>query len=222
MDYLFVFIVSISTLRGFFKGFWSIIFKLIALATSILFASKFYLSVSVWLSSKDYLTGPILNFLSKPLRLLLPGSFSSTEQIAQKIKQDCLPIFRNIFERLLRNISFEGELSSPQIFGQSLTNLILKTISFVVIFLMVLIGFKIIKKISRKFKKNKKINFENKFFGSILGFFEGIIIFSLINFILLKFGEFLLNQSILHFAQSGSFSKIFLDFFNKKIINSFS
>lgn len=221
MDYIFVFIVSVSTLRGFFKGFWLIIFKLITLATSIIFASKFYFSVSVWLSSKDYLTGPIFNFLSKPLRLLLPGSFSSTEQIAQKIKQDCLPIFKNVFERLLRNISFEGELSSPQIFGQSLTNLILKTISFVVIFLTILIGFKIIKKIIKKCKKNKKINLENKFFGSILGFFEGIIIFSLINIVLLNLGEFLLNQSILHFAQSGSFSKIFLDFFNKKIINFF-
>ena len=219
VDYIFVFIVLFFTLRGFFRGFWSITYKLISLILSILLATKFYFPLSVWLASQKRLTTPILNFLSKTLNFLLPGKFSSIEQIAQKVEQDCLPIFKNLFEKLLKNISFQGEMSASQVLGQSLTNLLIKTISFVCVFLIILLIFKIVKKTTKNCLKNRNLNIRNKFFGAILGFFEGLIFFALISTILINFGESLLNQTVLQFAKSGTLSYPIADILNKKIIS---
>lgn len=221
MDYVFICVCAIFTIRGCFKGFLAMLYKLLSLMLSVFFAAKLYYPFSIWLSSQTYLTKPISNFLSKTLSMVLPGKFSSIEEVVEKIENDCLPILKSILEKLLKAISFEGELSSSQIFGFSLTNLVLKTISFVSVFLIILLIFKIIQKIFKIIIKNKNINIKNRFFGAVFGFFEGLIIFSIINILIISLGEFLLNARILEFAQNGYLSRFLTEFFNKKIISIF-
>lgn len=221
MDYIFLVLILIFSIRGFFKGFGSMVYDFLATILSSFFAIKFYLPLFNFLSLRCHLSQPISIVVSETINILLPGTFSNVQDIFQKTNEISLPMFRGLFQKLLQNISFEGELSAGQIFGQSITDLVLKTISIVLAITIFLIIFKIIKKIIKNILKKLKIKTKNQFFGTVLGFLEGLFIFSIINLILISLGNFLLNPQILQFAESGIFSEIFIDIFDKKIISIF-
>lgn len=220
MDWIFLAICLIFFVRGYFKGFISMIFSLVGTFFIVVLAWKLSGVCSVY--AENLFGSGINNLLKKSLDSMIGGSFSTMAELESALGQTNFgTIFGFVISKLLGDISFEGSLTAGQILSPSLSALTIKVITFVVIFLLFSIVLKILKALLNKLVKLFDWNFGNKIFGGLVGLFKGVLIFGIFYVVLSLFANFTFNEGLLLFVKSGQVSNFIYENFIKIIINMF-
>lgn len=220
MDWILLGVCSFCFVKGYFKGFVSVLFALIG---------TFVVAVLSW-KLASVLSGTVYDLIGENLYAILKtnidgligGEFTSLESFKMSIMETKYAIiFELVLSKLLQDVSFEGTMTAGEILAPSLCELLIKVISFVVIFVILLLLFKIFNVLL-----NKMVNFlgfenGNKILGGMLGAIKGVLLFAVFYVVVVAISNFTLNESLLSFVQSGQISKYLYENFTLKIINLF-
>lgn len=202
MDFVLLAICLFAFLRGCFKGFVSTIFS---------FVGTFLIAIISWWLC-DYIVSflktlfDLEEFVSELLNSKFSGTFSSMEDLQGAISGSGM-LFAVLF-RLLGNISFEGNLTAGQILAPSISNIVYKIIAFAILFVGFMLALSLIKFLLNKFVTLSGLGFGNRALGGVLGFFQGLLIFGVVFFVFSALANFLMNETLINFVQSGSISKL--------------
>lgn len=220
MDYVLLAICGYFSLKGFFKGFIFMTFSLVGTFFVILVAWN--LSASFLPAVQSVMFVPLSNWLQGILTKALPGTFESVEALGQSLSVSPLAVFGLFLLRLLGDISFEGSLTAGQILAPTLANLILKVLTFAILFLILLVFLKALKILLNKFVKTFGLSTANKFLGAFVGLLKGILLFGVLYFVLSSFANLFVSESLLNFVQSGIFSRKIYENVVLKILTLFN
>lgn len=141
---------------------------------------------------------------------LVPGKFGSMDEVYLVI-DDFETFFKPIFLLLSKNITFNGTLMFGDIFAPTLSTLSYKFISFFVILILLSVVVKIFEIIISLIIKKTGLSPVNRFFGLILGYLKGVMLSSIIFFLLSFLSSFGLSENLTNFINSGYFSKLVYD-----------
>lgn len=189
----------------------------------------FILIVLAW-ELTDFLSEFVYNLFGDNLYMILKrnidglitGEFSSLESFQAYVMQTKYGIIFDLFlSRLIKDITFEGNLTSGDILAPSLCELIIKIITFLLIFLVLLLFFKILNFLLNKVIKVLGFQRGNKILGGVIGVVKGIIIFGVLYVVMVAIANFSLNESLLNFVETGQVSSFLYENFVIKIINLF-
>ncbi len=218
MDWILLGFLLFFCAIGIYKGFVKAVFSLVSTFLIAIVAWKACPYVSEWLAK---LVGNAINSnLSNILNNLVPGTFSDVSQLQSQISQEHF-VFALILSKILTNISFEGNLSAGQILSPTLTDLILKVLSFVIVFVVLLVVVKILRVLTDKLINLLGLAGTNRLLGGAVGLCKGLLFFIIFYMILCAFANFTLNENLLNFISNGVISKNLYNWFVEKIINLF-
>ena len=220
MDYILLAFCLIYFVKGYFKGFVAMFFSLFGTVTVAVLAWKF--SDSLYTYTENFVGKEIFDFLRESLDGMLQGSFSSIEEFQMVIARTKYgTIFSFLISKLIKNITFEGELTTGQILAPFLKSYLIKIINFIVLFLALIIILKIIKLVVVKIVNIADLQTGNKIFGGVLGLAKGIIIFFVFFGVMSILANSLMNEGLLNFVKSGVVSNYIYENCINKIINLF-
>ncbi|MGN1201598.1 MAG: CvpA family protein [Candidatus Caccovivens sp.] len=218
MDFILLGFLLFFCAVGVYKGFVRAVFSLLSTFLIAIISWRVCPIVAEWLSS--IIAHPINSVLNDILNNLVPGTFSDVSQFQAQILQGNV-VFAFILNLVLSNITFEGELTAGQILGPTLSNLFIKVLSFVVLFVLLLLIVRILRMFVNKLVKICGLNGVNRFFGGFVGLVKGLLYFVIFYMVFCAFANFTLNENMLNFVSNGSVSQAFYNWFIEKIINLF-
>lgn len=222
VDYIFYVLVFIYGIKGFRKGAVSAVFSLFANGIAIFVAYKSCQGFSTVLENFEFFNSSIPKFIQNNLNKLFPGEYSTSQQVLDVISVSQIGIIFNVFiKKLISGIDFDGTLTVGEIFGTSIAHLLIKIISFIIIYISILIILKLFKIILNKIIKLLNLKITNRIFGVIFGIIEGIFFFSVLFVILTLVANFTLNEGLNNFLNEGVVSNKIYNLFLEKIINLF-
>lgn len=218
MDYVLLGFLLFFVAVGIYKGFVKAIFSFVSTFLIVVIAWKFCPTVADSISS--IIGKPINLFFDNTLNNLFPGTFSDISQFQAQISQENF-VFSFLINKILANLTFEGTLTAGQILSPTLSNLLLKVIAFLILFICLAVAVKILRFLLDKFVKISGLNMVNRALGGVVGLFKGILYFAIFYLLFCAFANFTLNENMLNFVASGHISKTLYDWFIEKIINLF-
>ena len=211
-----VFYFFVGMKKGFVSMFFSLFSVVIALFVSLMLCGKL---AGVF---ENLFGAPIHRFLLSTINEVVRGKFSNKDQLlAALIPTKIGKFFGIVIDPLLRGVDFDGEMTAGAILAPSLTNLILKVISFVVLFVFFVLIFKLTERILKIVVKWLKIDFENRFFGGIAGVLKGMMVFFAFYIAINSIANFTFSEKLLDFARSGRFCQRIYNVYITKIISLF-
>lgn len=222
MDYVLLGLCLFYFLKGYFKGFVSMLFSLIGTFFVFVVAWKLSPFVVDWFQNFWDIHLPLTNFLSDRLNGVFSGEFSSMDEFSAFLNRSKYGVlFIQILKLFVKDISFEGSLSAGEILAPSLSNFILKIVVFVFLFVFLLLVLRMLKFISNKIINVCGLSFGNKWLGAFLGFGKGLIVFGVFYLVFSALANALMNESMISFLKSGNISTFLYFSFGEKIISFF-
>lgn len=220
MDIILFAICLLFFLKGYFKGFISMLFSFIGFFIAVFVAWKM---TPVFIHyTENYIGNAIFSSLSNFLNDIFPGNFTSMEDLSLSISQSKYGfIFSYIFEKLFKNLTFEGNLTAGQILSPTLTQLLLSVITFAILCVALLIMVKIFVLIANFAITKSHFQTGNRILGGLVGCMQGVILFGVGYIVLVSISNFTLNLSLQNFLEQGIISKFLYDNLIIKIINLF-
>ena len=218
MDFILLGICVLSFLRGFFKGFVSMIFSLVGVFVAIFIAWQ----LCDWVQPvfQNMFGNALQNTISQILNGAISGQFSDIAQLQLAVSQSKYAFLFNILLfKLLGNLTIEGQMSAGQVLAPTLTTLIVKMISFSLLFFGCYVLLKLVFMIINIFVKKCGMKMGNRLLGGGIGLLKGVLIFGVIYFILTAFANLLLNEALLNFVQKGVVSNWLYDNLITKIVD---
>lgn len=164
----------------------------------------------------------IYGMLKSGIDEIVSGEFTSMEDFRTALMQTSYgSLFGLFLTNLIGDVSFDGSLTAGQILAPSLSELLIKVVAFLIVFLILMFLFKILKFLLNKTIKMLGFQSGNKILGGLVGAIKGLILFGIIYVVLVAISNFTLNEGLLSFVQSGAVSQFLYDNLIIKIINLF-
>ena len=208
MDFILLGFLLLFCIIGYFRGFLISFLSLFSGGFAFFLAYKFCGSFAHLLFSgfgKD-----LTIFLQSLFDKSLPGEFDATQFF--DVFPQKFPLF-SVLLNFVSNLSFEGTLSVGQIVSHPLSMLVLKVISFIILFVCISLLFKIIKLFAKKI--TKKCGVSNRLLGVLLGLAKGLFLFGIVYASLIFLSNILLSESLIMFVKKAKISS----FLYENIIN---
>ena len=220
MDWILFAFCGFYFIKGYFKGFISMVFSLVGTFAILVIAWELTAFFSTYV--QGWFGDGIYGILKTGIDEIMAGKFSSMEEFRTALMQTSYgSLFGLFLMNLIGNVSFDGSLTAGQILAPSLSELVIKALSFLFIFLILTFLLKILKFLLNKTIKMLGFQSGNKILGGFVGAIKGLIVFGVVYVILVAISNFMLNETLLNFVQSGNVSQFLYDNFIIKIINLF-
>ena len=220
MDWILFAFCGFYFIKGYFKGFISMVFSLVGMFAMFVIAWKLTAFFSSY--AQSWFGDGIYGMLKSGIDEIVSGEFTSMEEFRTVLMQTSYgSLFGLFLTNLIGNVSFDGSLTAGQILAPSLSELLIKVITFLIIFLILIFLLKILRFLLNKTIKMLGFQSGNKILGGFIGIIKGLIIFGIVYVILVAISNFTLNEGLLSFVQSGNVSKFLYDNLIIKIINLF-
>ena len=207
-------------IKGYFKGFISMVFSLVGTFAMFVIAWK----LTAFFSSypQSWFGDGIYGMLKSGIDEIVSGEFTSMEDFRTALMQTRYgSLFGLFLTNLIGDVSFDGSLTAGQILAPSLSELLIKVVTFLIVFLILMILFKILKFLLNKTIKMLGFQSGNKILGGLVGAIKGLILFGIVYVVLVAISNFTLNEGLLSFVQRGAVSQFLYDNLIIKIINLF-
>lgn len=222
MDFILLVFCLFYFFKGYFKGFVSMLLSLIGTFFIFVVAWKISPICSEWVQNVGGLQEKTFDFISKNINSMFPGEFSSISEFESAVIQTKYGfLFSTIIKFLLTDITFDGSLSAGQILAPSMTNLVFRVLTFIFVFLFLMILLKFVRFLFNKIIKTCGLGLGNRWLGGFVGLFKGLVVFSIFYIVFSGLANFLMNESMLNFIESGQISSFLYSNFIKQIISIF-
>lgn len=219
MDWILFVLVGYYFVKGYLKGFVATLFSLIGVFFVVIVSYKL---TDVCFPIVQNLVGDnVYKFLKNGLDKTIVGTFDNVIDLKNTILSSNFKIFAIFVNILTKNITFDGRLTAGQILSPSLAILTIKVCTFISLFLVLSIILKLLKILTDKLVKLCGLSGGNKLLGGVLGIVKGALVFGTIYVSLTVLSNFLLNEQLATFVQSGVVSNYIYNNYIKIIINLF-
>lgn len=220
MDWILFAFCGFYFIKGYFKGFISMVFSLVG--TFAMFVIVWKLTAFFSSYAQSWFGDGIYGMLKSGIDEIVSGEFTSMEDFRTALMQTSYgSLFGLFLTNLIGDVSFDGSLTAGQILAPSLSELLIKVVAFLIVFLILMFLFKILKFLLNKTIKMLGFQSGNKILGGLVGAIKGLILFGIIYVVLVAISNFTLNEGLLSFVQSGAVSQFLYDNLIIKIINLF-
>ncbi len=200
MDWILLGICLFFSIKGWLKGFISTLFSICGTFLIIYLSWQFSDVVTEFLKKIFDLE----SFFTEVIDSKILVTFSNIQELQSFIQNEF--VFA-ILLKLVGNISFEGNLTAGEILSPSISNLVYKIISFIILFFCLMIILYFVKFIINKIITFCHFSFLNRSLGFCVGILQGLLIFGVIFFLFSVLANFLLNEELLNFINSGVVSQ---------------
>lgn len=220
MDYVLIGFVGFGALNGVKRGGFSIIFSLLSTFLAFFLSYRLCNFGADLLKNIPFFDVNTQNFIQNQIENLVDVNFSSVDEFFQIVEKRhfgfvLVFLLRNVF----KNFAVEGEISVSHAMAVRINDLLVRVVSFIIIFAVVRILVYFLTHFTQKFLTIFKLNSVNRVLGLCLGVLYGFLLFSIVYYLALLIGNFTLNRNILDFVQNAQFSKLLYSSIFEKTIN---
>ena len=152
---------------------------------------------------------------------VLPGDFQNMSEVLYSIGFLSNAVLRVVLQTLLKNITFEGDMSFGEIVAPSLTLIFLKVVLFILLFILLSAIFKLIDFILRKCISFAGFGRINRLAGFFLGLLKGFVISMLVFVVLTALSSLNISERLTSFVESGLISSYLYNHYFLNIFNLF-
>lgn len=219
VDWILLAICLLYFFIGLRKGFLTSVISVISFSVVLILSFKFCGKVA---EAFDGMIGNVIQGgIKNGINGVVEGKFSSTEELLFYLMSTKYgKYFGVILKTLLKNVTFEGELSAGEIISPTLSRLLVHVVAFIVLAIGFSIAFKLIELILQKIVKLTGWK-GDRLLGGVMGLAKGLVVFAVVFAILSAIANFTLSEKLLSFVRSGIISKQIYNRFIIKIINLF-
>lgn len=222
MDIVLFIVVGIFLVKGFFKGFLAMLFSLVGVVVISSISWGLSESAVEVLKSFSFIQNDLFEIIKNALDGVIGERFSNVDDLLVGVENSNLNVIVVFIIKLLaKDIVFEGNLSVGEVFAPIFHNMLLKTVSFVLMFFVLFVILKVLNVFLNKLIKIAGLSFVNRIFGALLGLIKGMLIFGIIYIIFSAIASFSANETLLYVIQDAEVSsyvyenifKIFISLF---------
>ena len=205
MDWVLLGFAVLFFVRGFFRGFVSMLFSLLGVVVAIFVAWQ--LVPIVQPLSQNWIGSSLQRTLEKMLDGAVAGQFSSIAQLQVAVSQSKYALLFNVLLfKVLGNLSIDGSMTAGQILAPTLCALVVKLVTFSLLFVGIYVLLKFVFVFINHFVKKCGLGTGNRILGGAVGLIKGLAMFGVFYFVLTSLANLLLNEALLRFVQSGNIS----------------
>lgn len=220
MDFLVIALILANGFVGFYRGAVKMLFSLFRVALLLLLC--YYLSEQL----ANSLVGGALwqhvyEFLKGIFDDVLPGEFQNMSEVLFSVGFLSNAVLRVVLQTVLKNITFEGDMSFGEIVAPSLTLIFLKVVLFILLFILLSAIFKLIDFILRKCISFAGFGRINRLAGFFLGLLKGFVISMLVFVVLTALSNLNISERLTSFVESGLVSSYLYNHYFLNIFNLF-
>lgn len=220
MDFLVIALILANGFVGFYRGAVKMLFLLFRVALLLLLC--YYLSEQL----ANSLVGGALwqhvyEFLKGIFDDVLPGEFQNMSEVLYSVGFLSNAVLRVVLQTVLKNITFEGDMSFGEIVAPSLTLIFLKVVLFILLFILLSAIFKLIDFILRKCISFAGFGRINRLAGFFLGLLKGFVISMLVFVVLTALSSLNISERLTSFVESGLVSSYLYNHYFLNIFNLF-
>ena len=220
MDFLVIALILANGFVGFYRGAVKMLFSLFRVALLLLLC--YYLSEQL----ANSLVGGALwqhvyEFLKGIFDDVLPGEFQNMSEVLFSVGFLSNAVLRVVLQTVLKNITFEGDMSFGEIVAPSLTLIFLKVVLFILLFILLSAIFKLIDFILRKCISFAGFGRINRLAGFFLGLLKGFVISMLVFVVLTALSSLNISERLTSFVESGLVSSYLYNHYFLNIFNLF-
>ena len=220
MDFLVIALILVNGFVGFYRGAVKMLFSLFRVALLLLLC--YYLSEQLANSLVGgALWQHIYEFLKGIFDDVLPGEFQNMSEVLYSVGLLSNAVLRVILQTVLKNITFEGDMSFGEIVAPSLTLIFLKVVLFILLFILLSAVFKLIDFILRKCISFAGFGRINCLAGFFLGLLKGFVISMLVFVVLTALSSLNISEGLTSFVESGLVSSYLYNHYFLNIFNLF-
>ena len=163
----------------------------------------------------------IYEFLKGIFDDVLPGEFQNMSEVLYSVGFLSNAVLRVVLQTVLKNITFEGDMSFGEIVAPSLTLIFLKVVLFILLFILLSAVFKLIDFILRKCISFAGFGRINRLAGFFLGLLKGFVISMLVFVLLTALSSLNISERLTSFVESGLVSSYLYNHYFLNIFNLF-
>ena len=163
----------------------------------------------------------IYEFLKGIFDDVLPGEFQNMSEVLYSVGFLSNAVLRVVLQTVLKNITFEGNISFGEIVAPSLTLIFLKVVLFILLFILLSAIFKLIDFILRKCISFAGFGRINRLAGFFLGLLKGFVISMLVFVVLTALSSLNISERLTSFVESGLVSSYLYNHYFLNIFNLF-
>lgn len=220
MDFLVIALILVNGFVGFYRGAVKMLFSLFRVALLLLLC--YYLSEQL----ANSLVGGALwqhvyEFLKGIFDDVLPDEFQNMSEVLFSVGFLSNAVLRVVLQTVLKNITFEGDMSFGEIVAPSLTLIFLKVVLFILLFILLSAVFKLIDFILRKCISFAGFGRINCLAGFFLGLLKGFVISMLVFVVLTALSSLNISEGLTSFVESGLVSSYLYNHYFLNIFNLF-
>ena len=220
MDFLVIALILVNGFVGFYRGAVKMLFSLFRVALLLLLC--YYLSEQLANSLVGgALWQHIYEFLKGIFDDVLPGEFQNMSEVLFSVGFLSNAVLRVILQTVLKNITFEGDMSFGEIVAPSLILIFLKVVLFILLFILLSAVFKLIDFILRKCISFAGFGRINRLAGFFLGLLKGFVISMLVFVVLTALSSLNISERLTSFVESGLVSSYLYNHYFLNIFNLF-
>ena len=221
MDWILISTIAIFFTIGVYKGFVSTFFSFVGSWAILVVAFLLCGKVAGLLQQTHLFARTIPHFIENKASALIPGKFSSIEELKSAASGANGKILLLIVVMLSKNIKIEGQMAAGQILSPPITNVLAKIFAFVALYVALSILIFIVRLILNKMAKIPILKGQNRFLGGLFGLARGLTIFLLFYGVFASVGGLFFSEKLISIAKNGALSSKVYAFVTKKIINLF-
>ena len=163
----------------------------------------------------------VYEFLKGIFDDVLPGEFQNMSKVLYSVGLLSNAVLRVVLQTVLKNITFEGDMSFGEIVAPSLTLIFLKIVLFILLFILLSAVFKLIDFILRKCISFAGFGRINRLAGFFLGLLKGFVISMLVFVVLTALSSLNISERLTSFVESGLVSSYLYNHYFLNIFNLF-
>ena len=163
----------------------------------------------------------VYEFLKGIFDDVLPGEFQNMSKVLYSVGLLSNAVLRVVLQTVLKNITFEGDMSFGEIVAPSLTLIFLKVVLFILLFILLSAGFKLIDFILRKCISFAGFGRINRLAGFFLGLLKGFVISMLVFVVLTALSSLNISERLTSFVECGLVSSYLYNHYFLNIFNLF-
>ena len=163
----------------------------------------------------------IYEFLKGIFDDVLPGEFQNMSEVLYSVGFLSNAVLQVVLQTVLKNITFEGDMSFGEIVAPSLTLIFLKVVLFILLFILLSAVFKLIDFILRKCISFAGFGRINRLAGFFLGLLKGFVISMLVFVVLTSLSSLNISEGLTSFVESGLVSSYLYNHYFLNIFHLF-
>ncbi len=163
----------------------------------------------------------VYEFLKGIFDDVLPGEFQNMSEVLFSVGFLSNAVLRVVLQTVLKNITFEGDMSFGEIVAPSLTLIFLKVVLFILLFILLSAIFKLIDFILRKCISFAGFGRIDRLAGFFLGLLKGFVISMLVFVVLTALSSLNISERLTSFVESGLVSSYLYNHYFLNIFNLF-